>query len=289
MSQKAKQLPPDSATILERSCGVFFARWDELLRLRHVVLASSNPDDIHDLRVASRRFRAVLELFYQFLPDEHRGELKKSVRKITQALGGLRNVDEARLFFQSHSSGMTEPADFFQILSSLRSVELKRTTRLLASFDHHLFDRAVRKMIAALNEKNISSRNRFSILAHLSEVSLRSYLPIHQSLSIALHPEHVAERHTLRIAIKKWRYFLEIVEDILNCDYSVILELLKEYQSLLGKMNDLKEFETMVAAIELPAGQRKVVIEILAAEKVDLLGQFTELVDKKPLVYTFLL
>ncbi len=43
--------------------GVFFAQWEELLRLRRVAIKTSDQDGIHDLRVASRRLRAVLELF----------------------------------------------------------------------------------------------------------------------------------------------------------------------------------------------------------------------------------
>src|SRR5471030_2866655 len=103
MPPKPVQLPPDTATILERFTGVLFAQWEELLRLRRAVLKSSDLDDIHDLRVASRRLRAALELFYPFAQKGSKTELKKSVRKLTLILGGLRNIDEALIFFQSRA------------------------------------------------------------------------------------------------------------------------------------------------------------------------------------------
>jgi CHAD domain-containing protein len=132
MPPKPARLPPESATILERSRGVFFAQWEELLRLRRAVLKSSDIDDIHDLRVSSRRFRAALELFYPFASKGTKTELKKSVRKLTQALGGLRNVDEALLFFQSRTqTASLIDNTLLQSISGLRSRELKRIEKTL--------------------------------------------------------------------------------------------------------------------------------------------------------------
>src|ERR1039458_8484224 len=94
-------LPPGSAIILERSRGVFFAQWDELLHLRRTVLKTSDLEDIHDLRVASRRLKAALELFEPVASRTSTTKLKKNVRRLIRRLGGLRNIDEALLFFQS--------------------------------------------------------------------------------------------------------------------------------------------------------------------------------------------
>jgi len=77
MPPKPERLPPDSATILERSRGVFFAQWEELLRLRRAVLKTSDLDDIHDLRVASRRFRAAVELIFSIFGKRFHNRIKE--------------------------------------------------------------------------------------------------------------------------------------------------------------------------------------------------------------------
>jgi CHAD domain-containing protein len=290
MPLEPSRLWPDSATILERSRGVFFAQWEELLRLRRAVIKSAHLDDIHDLRVVSRRFRAVLELFYPFLPKGPKTELRKSIRKLTRILGGLRNIDEAQLFFKSRVEAETSAeTKLVRALAKLRPLEMKRIERSLKAFDHRTLGQMVRKMVAGMNDVSITERNSISLLAYFSDVSIRQYLPIHQLLTVSTVPEHYASRHTLRIGIKKWRYFFEIISEILDQDYTPLLELLKEYQSILGQMNDITEFEVLLVNMKLPPEEREYAKATLLAENTSLLEYFTELIERKPLAYTFLI
>ena len=173
MPLKPTQLWPDSATILQRFKGVFFSQWEELLRLRRVVIKTSDLDDIHNLRVASRRFRAALELFYPCAPHGPKTRLRKSVRKLTRVLGTLRNIDEAQIFFQSHTSAdMTISSSLSTLLSRLRSKELKRIRKSLKTFDHRSLDRMVRKIVSGMNEDSISNLNNLSLPAYFSDVSI---------------------------------------------------------------------------------------------------------------------
>jgi CHAD domain-containing protein len=288
MPSKPARLWPDSLTILERSRGLFFAQWEELLRLRRAVMKSSDIDDIHDLRVASRRFRAVLELFYPFAPEDSKGELRKSVRKLTQTLGTLRNIDEALLFFQSRTDGS---ADFklCNTVSKLRSPELKRIRKTLVAFDHRSLDRMVREIVAALKEDSSADSSSVSFLAYFSNASIRHFIPIHQLLAVSTRPESAAQRHALRIAIKKWRYFFEIIAQILDRNYTHHLGLLREYQSILGRMNDIAEFRCLVSNLELPKKEQEYAEATFLKEDARLLENFTRLVEQKPLVYTFLI
>ncbi len=290
MTPKPTRLWPDSATILERSKGVFFAQWDEVLRLRRAVIETSNLDDIHDLRVASRRFRAALELFYPLALKGSKTELRKNIRKLTRTLGGLRNVDEALLFFRSSAqAGDRVDARLYHALSELRKNEFKRIAKALKAFDYCCLDRLVREMVAGVNDDSILKRNSISLLAYFSDASIRQYLPIHRLLAGSTVPEHRASRHALRIAIKKWRYFFEIIATVLDRDYTPILELLKEYQSILGRMNDIVEFKVLLRNLKLPPDEREYTKVILLAEDKRLLESFTELVERKPLGYAFLI
>jgi CHAD domain-containing protein len=261
-----------------------------MLRLRRAVIKSSDVDDIHDLRVASRRFRAALELYYPFATKGSNAELRKSVRNLTRILGGLRNIDEAHLFFQSRNlTGFPGDDTLFFKLAELRTKELKGIEKALKSFDHRNLDRTVRNVVAGLNEDRIPERNRFSLLAYFSDISISLYHPIHQSLTVSMAPEQRASRHALRIAIKKWRYFFEIIAQVLDRDYAHILELLKEYQSILGRMNDIVEFELLLHNLDLAPDTCKHVEATLLAEDALLLENLAELVERKPLAYTFLI
>jgi len=253
-------------------------------------MKTSDPDDIHDLRVASRRFRAALELYYPLAPKGSKTKLRKSVQNLTRILGGLRNIDEARLFFRSRVIMADSDDDrICRIFSDLRPRELNRIIKTIKAFDHHKLDLIVREMVAGLNQERIAIRNRFSLLAYFSEMSIKRFLPIHQLLAVSTVPGHHEARHALRIAIKKWRYFLEIISQVLGSDYSRILEQLREYQSLLGRMNDIVVFGEMLGNLELSVGEQEHANAVLKQEEELLQASFEELIGRDPITYTFLI
>lgn len=290
MPKKSEKSGPGLSVVQERFSGIFLAQWEELLRLRRVVLKSSGLDDIHDLRVASRRFRAVLDLYCRLSSKCVEQGMIKNVRKLTRTLGFLRNLDEAGVFFQARIvTEVFSESILKRSLSGVRSRELRRMGKALSSFEHRKLDRIVRKIVAKIRLDRITERNDPSIPAFFSEISASMYWPVQEALAVSTVSGHRAERHALRIAIKKWRYFLEIVAQVLNRDCSRILEQLKEYQSFLGRMNDIVEFEALLRDMDLPKNESDNAEAILAAEDAKLLAGFRELVERNPLMHYDLL
>jgi len=278
----------EPAGIMERSRGVMLAQWRELLRLRREVLKTSDIEAIHDLRVASRRFRAALRLFEPWLPPKSAALLHRSIRKLTRVLGGLRNIDEALLFFRLHTpAGSAGGYQLRYLLTQMRSGELARVEECLAAFDRHRLNRTVRKAAARLEEHRITAGNACTLPACFSDTCIRLYQPIHELLPLATSPGQRGSRHLLRIAIKKWRYFFEIVAPVLGSDAGFILGLLKEYQTLLGRMNDIAVFGALCGSLTLSRHERVFVERILQKEDELLLQKLAELIEHKPLVYTF--
>lgn len=63
--------------------------WTELDRLQH----GDDADAIHDIRVASRRLRAAMDVAVPCFPAEWFAPLHRTARDITSALGGVRDRD----------------------------------------------------------------------------------------------------------------------------------------------------------------------------------------------------
>lgn len=275
---------------MERSRGVLSAQWHELLRLRRAVLKAYEPDAIHDLRVASRRFRAAMNLCEVVKPNASNQELVKSVRTLTRALSGLRNIDEARLFFESHlQHDASAAAHLSCTLAALHRDEVKRVTKLLKGFGHHHFGRTVHKLATGMAAEPFTSRNAVATLACFSEAAIRLYLPILQLFVCPTVSWNRSSRHTLRIAIKKLRYFFELLSKVLDRDYAPLLEQLKEYQTILGRLNDIAEFEALLPKLKLARAERKLIKTVLLDEETLLLEEYAALVAQKPLVFTFLI
>src|SRR5512136_446696 len=74
-------------------------REEEFFRRRDKALKTSDPEDIHDLRVASRRLREGAALFAPCYPAGEMARLLKGLKLVTRLLGDIRNTDEAILFF----------------------------------------------------------------------------------------------------------------------------------------------------------------------------------------------
>lgn len=275
------------AELMERSRGVILAQWGELLRLRKAVLKTSDPDAIHDLRVASRRLRAAVALFEPWMPPKSAALLKKRTRKLTRVLGGLRNIDEAILFFRAHTPDSGGGYRICRRLAESRPGELARIKKALSDFDGRRLGRKVRKAAAWMEEGGNAANKSPSLPAYFSDTCIRLFQPIHDLLPGATFPEERRSRHALRIAIKKWRYFFEIVAPVMGCEVSSTVGLLKEYQMILGRMNDVVEFGGLCGELKLTRHERGFAEAILRAEDQLLLHCLAELIEQNPLVYTF--
>jgi CHAD domain-containing protein len=69
------------------------ARADELFRYAEGVLDTSDIERVHDMRVASRRLRAVLEIFAACFPKAEYGSVLRDVKRLADALGERRDPD----------------------------------------------------------------------------------------------------------------------------------------------------------------------------------------------------
>jgi CHAD domain-containing protein len=56
---------------------------------------SGGPEDLHDLRVAIRRFSQCLRVFGQFFPDAKRKRIRKRLRNVMGMAAAVRNCDIA--------------------------------------------------------------------------------------------------------------------------------------------------------------------------------------------------
>ncbi|QEM68976.1 CHAD domain-containing protein [Geobacter sp. FeAm09] len=285
---------PKPGDYRERINAVVKARWKGLLKNREACLHSDDVDAVHDLRVATRRLRAALGLFGILCPGGEAPRARAAIRRLTRGIGELRNLDEGIIFFSRNIPGKRTDGDTFApLLGHLRGrreAEARHVHRLLEKLDITGMERAIGGLAGCLREPDRGRNGKgapASIPAYFSEEGLRLYGEIRRHLPGALAAENVQTRHALRIAIKRWRYFLEIAAEIFEQDYRETLELLKEYQQLLGDLNDLRVFGAFTSETPLaPAGSALLDtrIERLTAGH---LKRLALLLDKRPIRYQF--
>lgn len=72
---------------------ILWTRFDEMMSFTDVAVAGEDPEGVHDMRVASRRLRAALELFQPIFPRRELRPLLREVKGLADALGGVRDLD----------------------------------------------------------------------------------------------------------------------------------------------------------------------------------------------------
>jgi CHAD domain-containing protein len=262
---------------------VLFSQWNEFCRVKVVVIGHHDMDSIHDLRVASRRMRATLGLFAPFISGKLLKTLSKKIRRITRELGHVRNIDEAIIYFNSL------PTAFPMLAKGLRKArerEITAVIKVLKAFPCQNMDKKLRETVAELAGRSPDDNLDHLLPAYLSETSLQRYQALHDLLASASIPENVEIRHGLRIAIKKWRYLLETIGQVCGQDYGATLETLKEYQTVLGNLNDMVEFGALSDRMTLPAEETKAIRTALDQDTARYLARFIEVASSRPLQYT---
>jgi CHAD domain-containing protein len=94
---KAKPIPDLTADVpyADAAAKVVSVRGAELAEQAQGVLDTGDIERVHDMRVATRRLRAALEIFEPCFPDRAYGQALTEVKRLADALGERRDRDVA--------------------------------------------------------------------------------------------------------------------------------------------------------------------------------------------------
>lgn len=279
-----------ASTPLWAACRILLSgHEDEFFSRLGKVLKSFLEDDVHDLRVSSRRLREGLALFAPCLPPGKLGRIDKQVKKVTKMLGDLRNTDEAYGFFSGLPSEETGNSrhEIEQLLAGLK-LERKKAHRRLKRDLGRLKPAPLRRQIRSLggrqnlfDERNVDS---FTDIAAFADAAITERAQtVSELLPKALHEEEIEAQHALRIAVKKLRYRLEILAPLVTHDYDELHGALKGYQDVLGKLHDVVVFRAMVEERVAEGTGRGELLEVLARRQRELHASFLKKQKKSQL------
>jgi len=198
------------------------------------VLATDRDEDAcHDLRVALRRTRTVLEVGRKVLGRFHADEVRGRLRDLMRASGALR--DEEVLIAVVSSLGVDRP-DVTAWIEARRRRErvLRRAlTRLVKDGE---LKRGQKLLDAMLSFRPDPRRDRrLAKFARRSVDKARRDVERHKVVA----PDDVSALHDLRIAYKRLRYTVETFEGALPHDLSMLAQTAARFQKRLGDVHDV--------------------------------------------------
>jgi len=199
------------------------------------------PEDVHQLRVATRRATAALQIFQALLPRRRARKMEKQLKRIRRAAGEARDLDvlAARLKKDQTTHDADGSARLQHFVSRLREraqpaieqlhVELSRKNR---------FARRAQSLIARLRVRSAEG----SMPSHtFADVARQDLCPLVDRFFAAAAADlgQLDALHGLRICGKRVRYALEIFGGVFGPEMrQEIYPVVAEIQEKLGKIND---------------------------------------------------
>ena len=218
-----------------------------ILRQRLVSLLAAMPaaqsgdeTSVHQARVASRRLRGALPILSARADADALDRVDRRVRRITRALGPVRELDVALLLLaELEGRGAASVRAIGRVRAAVKAERLKRRRDMLDEITPSRLDK-LRKHLVQVADPGSRAVEPGSTLAESVAQSRKRARKLRAAVARAggiYLPERL---HRVRIEAKKLRYALEIQRELTRSRQRAQLNRLKIQQDQLGRMHDLE-------------------------------------------------
>lgn len=219
----------------------------ELLAEVRGVRQGEDPECVHRMRVAARRLQSTLPLYALCVSRQACARWRKYLRRLTRALGGVRDVDvQLACIAEVRSLGVEAHAQagLARIHLRLRQQRQALQPRLLAALQRFVesavsteMEQTLRQVMAVRQPAGEARpgrvayrRMRKALRKRLED--LTSYAPYVQ------RPECVEALHAMRLAAKRLRYTLQAFAPFYPDGLAEAVQAARTLQDLLGDLHD---------------------------------------------------
>jgi CHAD domain-containing protein len=229
---------------------VLLVRIDEMCSLGEQAVDWSDPEGVHNMRVASRRLRGAIRDFLPYLNARPLRSSLRELRKLARILGKVRDYDVtiARLMKTAAkappelSAGIRRIAEFRE--TELDEYRLKLTPWVQSDSLDRLqsrFASALTKALKPGQDKTELPTNGAKSVTYrdVGRGAILNRLVKFEELSQSLYrPLKVKPIHSMRIAAKHLRYALELFEGCWGVSTAALAQQAAAVQSALGDLHD---------------------------------------------------
>lgn len=220
--------------------------------LRHVqsiqkewegVRQAQDIEYIHRMRVATRRFRSVFEIFSTCLTKKKRALWQTEISALTKSLSKARDLDVhiaiLEEMLQTLTSRQHRPG-IHRILLRLRQSRAMIQPQVIASLDRLEKNGIIQEISTSLqsmlsNENILASPALYEIAFSAINRCMNDLLSFDGRIQ---NPNLVDDLHAMRLAAKSLRYTIEIFQDLYTDQLASQLAVIKHIQDQLGAIHD---------------------------------------------------
>ena len=221
-----------------------------MLRHEPGTRAGEDIEDLHDMRVATRRMRAAIRVFLDYLDMDQMKPFVKGLRRTGRALGAVRDLDVFWEKTQKHLDALprSQQGDLTPLYAVWLVEREGARTNMLAYLDSARYARFKERFgeflqtagAGALPVVSASGQPVPHRLSHVVPVAVYERLAAVRAYEEWLTGSDVPlERfHQLRIDAKGLRYALEFFQEVMAEEAKPLIEKIKSLQDHLGDLQD---------------------------------------------------
>jgi CHAD domain-containing protein len=272
-SLKSAGVQPDD-TIAEAGRKVLRFHFVEMLRHEAGTRSGEDIEELHDMRVATRRLRAAFEIFEQaFKPRALKNRLK-GLRATGRALGRARDLDvfieKAYRYLDGLPSGDRQGlGPILQIWEQEKAAARDQMVLYLDSPDYLDFKGKFYAFVSTPGAGVFQAdpaHPTSALVKEITPVLIYTRLGAVRSFASLLPSASIEQLHQLRIEFKKLRYTFEFFREVLGPEIKAVINDLKGLQDHLGDLNDAQVATQILSQFltdwdprqaGLPIGERK--------------------------------
>lgn len=239
---------------------------NRLVTLEPKVLRDESPAAIHDLRVASRRLQELLDLLYPERPQEIQ-KLRRKLRRARRALSEVRNCDVllervGGAIARKRSSHGEAWEALGAYLNERRTEASAKGLRKLSKINLAAFYLDLKRHVAAAGRASdqpapagapLEASASAQVIAfpdgtfrdRLATALEGDWQDLDARVAESRSDQHAPLIHQVRIAAKRLRYLIEVVDEFQVDGSTEALAWLRRLQQHLGNWHDLEILEQM--------------------------------------------
>jgi CHAD domain-containing protein len=207
-------------------------RWRKLRKESIRARRNNSEEAVHDLRVASRRLIAVLEILRDVHDVSAVRDCRRRVKKLLDALSPLRDLHVQRMRIAAMMDRYAQLKDFEKSLADKENRSAGKITKLLKQSSK--LERAVTQVRRHARKGADKAAIRKTIDKRFRKVLV---------LADRINPSDTTTIHQMRLAFKKFRYACEVAQ--LMMEEEIDAGRLDEFHAFQTMMGDIQDFEVL--------------------------------------------
>jgi CHAD domain-containing protein len=206
----------------------------------------TDPEDLHQMRVATRRLRAYLRAARPILIGEWAEAIRNELTWLGSMLGPVRDGDVLLERLRTESAGLPAPERraFVRLLPVLEVQRASDRATMLTALRSERYLRLLTQLEGPTPGLEVAT-----ITVALSDLAAAAFKRLRKAMRALDAEASPEELHRVRIAGKRARYAAELAEAAVGKPATRFLQQTKVLQDLLGEHQDAMVAETHLRAL----------------------------------------